>query len=237
MPTLLRPTAPASADALLPADPARALALAQALLNEPRMSNHAHGLWGYCGETADGRVLTIQSTGVGAPSAALVLRDLAELGVRRAVCVGTCLGLADDVELGETLLCERAIAADGTSRALGANGSATPDSKLTASLRAAAGESMRLRDAAVASADMVTGLAPGEPIPAARLAEWVDAGAVAAEMQAAALFALGGQLDLGVACLLVVTDLAAQPGRGADEAELEAAALEAATVAARALGA
>ena len=47
VPILLRSTAPVAADALLPGDPGHALTLAQALLDEPRMSNHAHGLWGY----------------------------------------------------------------------------------------------------------------------------------------------------------------------------------------------
>jgi uridine phosphorylase len=119
VPIVLRPTAPVAADALLPGDPARALALAQALLAEPRMSNHAHGLWGYSGETATGRPLTIQATGIGAPSATLVLRDLAELGVRHAVLVGTCVALAADLGLAQTLVCERALAGDGTSRELG----------------------------------------------------------------------------------------------------------------------
>lgn len=233
MPTVLRSTAPVAGDALLPGDPARALALAQELLAEPLMSNHAHGLWGYSGSTADGRPLTIQSTGVGAPSAALVLRDLAELGVKRAVRVGTCVGLGDQLGLGETLLCERAIATDGTSRALGANGSTAPDPGLAGELRAAGGDELRAGD--VVSTDLITGPGPGEAIAAARVREWVEAGAVAAEMQAAALFALGPRLDLRVACVLVVADLAADPGREVDEAKLDAAAVGAARIAARAL--
>ena len=46
------------------------------------MSNHARGLWGYSGRTPAGAELTIQATGMGGPSAAVVLADLAELGVR-----------------------------------------------------------------------------------------------------------------------------------------------------------
>src|SRR6266511_1667751 len=196
VPIVLRPTAPVAADALLPGDPGRALALAQALLTEPRMSNHAHGLWGYSGETAAGRPLTIQATGIGGPSAALVLGDLAELGVRRAVRVGTCVGLVGDIALADTVLCERALAADGTSRALGA---------------------------------------AGDGVPAERRREWIDAGAVAVEMQAATLFALGARLGVAIACLLVVSDLAGERGRQLGEAELEAAALAGARLAERAL--
>src|SRR5262245_3584461 len=99
MPSRLRPVAPVAAEAILVGDPGRALALAQELYEQvPKMSNHARGLWGYHGTTPAGRELTVQATGMGGPSAALVLADLAELGVRRAVRVGT--GAAVDPELG-----------------------------------------------------------------------------------------------------------------------------------------
>ena len=51
VPSRLRPTAPIAADAVLVGDPGRALLLAQELLEEPKMSNHARGLWGYSGQT------------------------------------------------------------------------------------------------------------------------------------------------------------------------------------------
>src|SRR5512146_1558352 len=91
MPLRLRPKAPIATDAILAGDPGRAMLLAQELLEAPRMSNHARGLWGYSGRTPAGNELTIQATGMGGPSAAIVLGDLAELGVRRAVRVGTCV--------------------------------------------------------------------------------------------------------------------------------------------------
>jgi len=56
VPTRLRPTAPIAADAILVGDPGRALLLAQELLEQPKMSNHARGLWGYSGATPDGGV-------------------------------------------------------------------------------------------------------------------------------------------------------------------------------------
>ena len=44
------------------------------------MFNHNRGLWGYTGAAADGRPLTVQSTGIGGPSAAIVLEELIALG-------------------------------------------------------------------------------------------------------------------------------------------------------------
>ncbi len=94
MPSRLRPVASVAAEAILVGDPGRSLLLAQELLEQPKMSNHARGLWGYHGHTPGGRELTVQATGMGGPSAALVLADLAELGVRRAIRVGSATGLS-----------------------------------------------------------------------------------------------------------------------------------------------
>jgi uridine phosphorylase len=81
---------------LLPGDPGRALRLAQELLNEPKMLNHNRGLWGYTGTATDGRQLSIQSTGMGGPSAAIVASELIELGAKRLLRIGTCGGLSRD---------------------------------------------------------------------------------------------------------------------------------------------
>jgi uridine phosphorylase len=103
MPARLRPTAPIAADAILVGDPGRALMLAQELLEQPKMSNHARGLWGYSGRTPAGDELTIQATGMGGPSASVVLADLAELGVKRAIRIGTCASLGD-LGLGQLIV-------------------------------------------------------------------------------------------------------------------------------------
>lgn len=110
-----------------------ALALAQALLERPLMANHAHGLWGYTGTARDGAPLSVQSTGVGGPSAALVLGDLAGLGLRAAVRVGVTRG---DGEPGALLAVTAVHGDDGASRALG--GAGPVDAALTAELAARA---------------------------------------------------------------------------------------------------
>lgn len=88
---------------LLPGDPGRALRLAVGLTGGvPRMLNHHRGLWGYTGEV-DGRPLTVQSSGLGAPSAAAVVGDLARLGARRLVRIGTCVAVDPALALGAVL--------------------------------------------------------------------------------------------------------------------------------------
>jgi len=98
------------------------------------MFNHHRGLWGYTGAGPDGRPLTIQSTGMGGPSAAIVLSELIALGARRAIRVGTCGALAPALELGELVIARESICADGTSRALGASERASADPALTEAL-------------------------------------------------------------------------------------------------------
>jgi uridine phosphorylase len=192
MPARLRPTAPIAADAVLVGDPGRALMLAQALLEEPKMSNHARGLWGYSGLTAAGEQLSIQATGMGGPSAALVLADLAELGVRRAIRVGTCTALDPRLPLGQLLAIEEAHAWGGG----GAGAAVLPDSELSARLRAELGA--EARSAAVASLDTLHG--GGAPAP-------VSAGE-AADMQTAALCERARDLGVALAAVLIVTETA-----------------------------
>jgi uridine phosphorylase len=192
----LRPKAPYAADVMLPGDPGRALALAQQLLTEPKMSNHHRGLWGYSGKTRSGAPLSIQATGVGAPSAAIVLQELAGLGVRRAIRVGTCGALDHALLLGDLICAEAALAEDGVSRALGANRLARPDRQLQGKLSAHGAAS-----ALIATTDLFY------EVDFEARGRWLAAGAQAVEMEAAALFTLGPRLGVAVGCALVVSDV------------------------------
>ncbi len=225
MPHHLRPSTEYAQDALLPGDPGRALALAQQLLSEPRMSNHARGLWGYTGETPDGRSLSIQSTGMGGPSAAIVLQELAELGVKRAIRVGTCGALDADLGHGALIVAGDALAEDGASRALGAGEVAEPDPDLTGRVAGALeGAPSPVR---IVTTDLFYDDREGDAgPPRARAEAWLRRGAVAVEMEAATLFTLGGRLGVATACLLAVSDTfeAGERRRISDEALAEAAA-------------
>jgi uridine phosphorylase len=205
MPHHLRPSTEYAEDALLPGDPGRALALAQQLLTEPRMSNHARGLWGYTGVTPAGRPLSIQSTGMGGPSAAIVLHELAELGVRRAIRVGTCGALGAELGHGDLLVAGDALAEDGASRALGAGEIAEPDPELTGRLAGALpGAPSAFR---IVSTDLFYDAGEGDAGPPRMRADaWRENGAAAVEMEAATLFVLGSRLGVATACLLAVSD-------------------------------
>jgi uridine phosphorylase len=225
----IRPTAPLAPRVLLPGDPGRALVLAQHLLDEPRMFNHHRGLWGYTGAAADGEPMTIQATGMGGPSAAIVLQELAQLGARSVVRVGTCGSLVEGLRLGTLVAVGAALAADGTSRALGADGAVAPDPGLHARLRAGAPTAV---EATVATTDLFYD--PDERRPDG----WRAAGAVAVEMEAATVLRLAERLGVAAACVLVVTDELAGGGRRRmAEEELEEAGVAVGRAGAAALGA
>jgi uridine phosphorylase len=211
MPARLRPTAPIAADAILVGDPGRALMLAQELLEQPKMSNHARGLWGYTGRTAAGKELTIQSTGMGGPSASVVLGDLAELGVRWAIRIGTCTSLGE-LAPGELLLVAEARTPAGAAT--------IPDRELTAALEKTSRDAHR---GVVVSLDNLH--RPERDLPSL-LAD-------AADMQTAALLVTGEEHGVRVAALLIVFEKSGS-GQLRDE-ELADAAKHAGAIATAAL--
>ena len=110
--THLHPTAELAERALLPDDPGQALALTRVLFDEtPRMFNHHRGLWGYTGVALDGAPLTVQSTGIGGPSAAIVVAELHALGLRRAVRIGRAWALDAALRAGELVAASAVLAA------------------------------------------------------------------------------------------------------------------------------
>jgi uridine phosphorylase len=204
----VHPTAPLAERALLPGDPGRALALAQALFEETaRMFNHNRGLWGYTGTALDGEPLTVQSTGVGGPSAAIVLEELCDLGLRCAIRVGTCAALDGGPAPGELVAVRDVLATDGASRALGAPERLAGDEALTAALAARAD-----RTATVVSSDLFYDPRADER------ATWPDAGAVAVDLETAALLAVARRRGIRAAAVLAVV------ARGDDRLDAEAIA-------------
>jgi uridine phosphorylase len=216
-PVHLRPHADVAERVLLPGDPGRALRLAQQVVDVPKMLNHHRGLWGYTGIAADGKPLTIQSTGLGGPSTAIVAEELISLGARRLVRVGTCRALAD-LPLGSLVVPDRVRVEDGTSRALGAGAWVEPDGELLTALRGGAG----------VVGDVVSTDLYYDPRPA----RWERA--VAVELSSAALLAVAGRRGVRAASVLVVSE---SPGGRIEPEALERAEVGLGRVGAAAVGA
>ena len=222
-PIHLNPAAELAERVLLPGDPQRALAMAQALLDAPRMFNTRRGLWGYTGAAPDGKAVTIQATGMGGPSAAIVVEELIDLGARRLVRTGTCGALDPELQLGQVVTAGEVIAGDGASRALGADERLLPDAALTAALAAAGGGPALV----VASTDLFY-----DPRPDAL----DELGASVVELEAAAVLAVAARRGVEAACVLLVSDLlAGGERRRLPQDELEVGGVRLGEIALRAL--
>lgn len=214
MTAYLRPTAPIASDLLLAADPAIAMAIAHELLERPLMSNHSFGLWGYSGDTAHGRALTVHSTGIGAASVAIVLAELAGHGARRAIRIGELTAL--DRASASTLVVTHALARDGASAALGCSGEVAPDRELTERLLSA-------------TEGVGAGILSADPGPQDRDREARAAGALASDYETAALLAAASSAGVAAAAAFAAATASAEDDRS-PSADLLALARAAAAV-------
>lgn len=86
---------------------------AATLMEEPQMLNEDRGLTAVTGHYR-GLPVTVAAFGMGAPAAAVVLHELAMLGVRRFLRLGTVLGVGG-TSLGDLVLAEGAVRNESTS--------------------------------------------------------------------------------------------------------------------------
>ncbi|HOX44978.1 MAG TPA: purine-nucleoside phosphorylase [Myxococcota bacterium] len=214
MPTHIRAEPGAVAPGvLLTGDPQRAEELAARHLEGVRRYNSYRALTGLTGRYR-GRELSIQATGMGGPSTAIVLEELHRLGARAWVRLGTCGALDPSLALGDGLIASSACNLTGAARDLaGLEGhAAAPDPALLCALMQLARErGAGARAGPIASLDLFYDPRPELQARLARL------GVLALEMEASTVFTLGAIHRCPSACLLVVSDLIAQGERASPE--------------------
>ncbi|MCC7097620.1 MAG: purine-nucleoside phosphorylase [Thermomonas sp.] len=92
---------------LLPGDPLRARFIAQTVLDDPLQVTARRNMLGFTGRW-QGRPVTVMGGGMGIPSTAIYVTELARVyGVRRIIRIGTCGGLGE-ANLGDVLLAQSA---------------------------------------------------------------------------------------------------------------------------------
>ena len=100
--------------ALLPGDPGRVEALARALgTAEPVGCHREYKSWL---ADVEGTSVLVCSTGMGGPSVAIGMEELARLGIKNFIRVGTTGSIQKDVELGDLVINKAAVRLDGTSQ-------------------------------------------------------------------------------------------------------------------------
>ena len=98
---------------LLPGDPRRAKYIAEAFFEDAKLVTDERGMLGYTG-TYKGTPVSVQATGMGCPSAAIVAEELIQLGAKNLLRIGTCGGYNRDLRLGDLIIATAATPNDGT---------------------------------------------------------------------------------------------------------------------------
>lgn len=188
---------------ILPGDPGRCREIAQ-YFDRPAhvMTNREYVT--YTG-TLLGEPVSVVSTGIGGPSAAIAMEELCDLGVHTFVRVGTCGGIKLEVRSGDVVVATGAVRMEGTSREYAPlEYPAVPDYQvLTALVQAAEGLGKPWRAGVVQCKDSFYGQhSPGRMPVSYELEQkweaWKRLGVLASEMESAALFTVAAAR--GVRC-------------------------------------
>jgi purine-nucleoside phosphorylase len=188
---------------LMPGDPRRAQRIAEELFDDARLVTEVRGILGFTG-TYLGKPVSVLASGMGGPSIAIYATELARFyGVTRIVRVGTAGGLQPGMPLGSVVAASAAHTDSGmTTRWVpGVALSAVPSFALLAAAVAAADrDSVALQVGPVFTSDTFYGDDPGI------FAKLAALGTLAAEMEAATLYAVGAKEGIETLALLTITD-------------------------------
>jgi len=188
---------------LLPGDPLRAQRIARDFLDDAKQVNGERGMLGYTG-SFDGKPVSVQSTGMGCPSAAIVIEELIQLGSRRLIRVGTCGGLQSHLQLGDLVVALSAVPGDSTALRYTGGETHAPTAHFGVThglIHAAKDLDLRPHVGPIASSDTFY-----DPDPD-RHKRWAARGVLAVEMEAAVLFTIGALRGIEAACVLTVSDI------------------------------
>lgn len=114
MPHILLDSSIGATAAILPGDPARVDAIA-AFLTDPKLEAFSREYKSISGTYKGRRILAI-STGMGGASTAICVEELANIGIRDMIRIGSCGALQSHLHLGQLVLCDRAVCDDGASQ-------------------------------------------------------------------------------------------------------------------------
>lgn len=189
---------------LLPGDPNRARLIAETFFEAPRLYTEYRQMLGFSG-LYKGLPVSVQTTGMGCPSLAIVVEELCRLGARTLVRVGTAGIIGEGVEPGDLIIASASVPQEGTTRMyLGGDPYAPCASfPVTRALADAAGPEAHVGLIQTEDAFYAT-----KPEGVSQLRE---RGVLAVEMEASALFLLGKLRRVEAGCLLVASNHIGDP--------------------------
>ena len=192
---------------LLPGDPGRAEWIAKTFLQDPVLYTSHRGLLGYTGRYK-GVPVSVQTTGMGAPSASIVAEELIGLGARVLLRVGTCGAVDEGLAPGDLVIAQGAVPLDGATRQYleGRPYAPVPDPGLFLALwKGAEALGYPHHVGLVATEDAFYATTPE----GARA--WSRYGVLAFEMEASALFLIGKMRGVRAGAILAVSNRIGDP--------------------------
>lgn len=203
---------------LCPGDPVRARYIADTFFDPDfRQVNAERGMLGFTG-TFEGKPISVQATGMGAPSAGIVFEELIMLGAKRLVRVGTCGGLQPGMAMADTVVGISASADDQTPLRYAAMPGYAPTA--TFELAETAARLSRASNAgAVHVGAIVTSGIFYDPDPDT-FGRWRRLGHLGVEMEAAMMYTIAAVKGIEALALMTVSDILAEgddPVRISDE--------------------
>lgn len=190
---------------LCPGDPVRARYIAETFFDPGfRQVNEVRGMLGFTG-TFEGAPISVQTTGMGGPSAAIVFDELAQLGVQRLVRVGTCGGLAEGMRMGDTVIALSAAAEDHSPRQLSRMESIAP----TATFSLVEEATRLTREGSMGQVHVGPIVTSGlfyEP-EWEKFRMWASLGILAVEMEAAMMYTVAAMKGMEALALMTVSDM------------------------------
>lgn len=194
---------------ILPGDPKRCAKIAK-YFDDPVFIADNREYITYTG-TVSGKKVSVTSTGIGGPSAAIALEELVRCGARTFIRVGTCGGMQTDVRSGDVIVATAAVRMDGTSREYAPiEYPAAADFEVTTALvRAAKTLGAPYHVGVVQCKDAFYGQHEPEKMPVSyelmnKWDAWVRMGCLGSEMESSTLFIAGAARHVRVGAIMLV---------------------------------
>ena len=185
---------------LVPGDPARAARIAKEWLTDAKLVMVQREFHSYTG-TYEGVPVSVISTGVGSPGAAIVMQDLGKLGCEYVIRVGTAGSCVKEIEPGDNVIGTAAVRDEGlTQKFVPAIYPAVANLEVTNAICAAAAkQSARFHTGVVHTSDSFRSPALEKDIETA-----IYAGVLAFEMEAATILTLAALNGIKAGCIFSI---------------------------------
>ena len=197
---------------ILPGDPKRCEKIA-AHFDDAKLVGDRREYVTYTGYL-NGEKVSVTSTGIGGPSAAIAMEELVKLGAHTFIRVGTCGGMQENIKSGDVVIANAAIRAEGTSKEYAPiEFPAVSSFEVTTALKNASDKLKQTSHIGVVQCkDSFYGQHEPDKMPISYELEnkwnaWLKMGTLASEMESAALFTVANYLNVRCgSCFLVVAN-------------------------------